>query len=155
MPLQQIERRELRACPTAVVRATLAVLEIGPFVGQAFTTVAQALAIQRVVPTGPPFARYGRLSHSKFAVEAGFPTEEELSPTGEVVASSLPGGPAAVATYVGPYEQMEPAYEALANWIVEHGGEPQGDPWEVYFSDPAQEPDPQKWRTEIMMPFRA
>ncbi len=68
--------------------------------------------------------------------------------------STLPGGPAAVLTYIGPYDEMEAAYAALAEWVARSGGEPTGDPWEVYFSDPAQEPDPRRWRTEIVMPFR-
>jgi effector-binding domain-containing protein len=41
----------------------------------------------------------------------------------------------------------------LAEWIVRNGGTPASSPWEVYFTDPAEEPDPQKWRTEIVMPF--
>ena len=49
---------------------------------------------------------------------------------------------------------MAPAYQALASWVSSHGGEPAGDPWEVYFSDPASEPDPATWRTEIVQPYR-
>jgi effector-binding domain-containing protein len=48
---------------------------------------------------------------------------------------------------------MAPTYQALVSWVGEHGGELAGDPWEVYFSDPAREPDPRRWRTEIVMPF--
>ena len=87
-------------------------------------------------------------------MEVGFPTTDGVMPTGEVSVSSLPGGLAAVMTYVGPYDEMEDAYRALADWVAAHGGEPAGDPWEVYLSDPAREPDPQRWRTEIVMPFR-
>src|SRR6476661_8710661 len=37
--------------------------------------------------------------------------------------STLPGGPAAMTTHVGPYEAMEPAYAALASWVDDQGGE--------------------------------
>ena len=47
---------------------------------------------------------------------------------------------------------MAPAYEALASWVSSCGGEPAGDLWEVCFSDPASEPDPATWRTEIVQP---
>ncbi len=154
MKTYQIEQRELVACPTAVVRSTLVVDEIGAFVGHAIGTVAQVLGSQGMSPAGPPFARYHRLDERKFDVEVGFPTEQGVSPVGEVVASSLPGGSAGVMAYLGPYDEMEPAYGALAEWISHRGGEPTGDAWEVYFSDPAQEPDPQKWHTDIVMPFR-
>lgn len=68
--------------------------------------------------------------------------------------SSLPGGPAAVLNYIGRYDEMEGACGALAEWVARSGGHPAGNSWEVYFSDPSREPDPQKWRTEIVMPFR-
>jgi effector-binding domain-containing protein len=47
---------------------------------------------------------------------------------------------------------MAPAYEAPASWVSSHGGEPAGGLWQVYFSDPASEPDPATWRTEIVQP---
>lgn len=154
MATHQIERQELAEQATAVVRATLAVSEIKTFLGHAFGNVAGALAAQRTPPAGPPFARYRQLGGQRFDVEAGFPTAGGISPSGEVVMSSLPAGPAAVMTYIGPYEKMQAAYGAIVAWIAERGGQPTGDAWEIYFSDPEQEPDPQKWRTDIVMPFR-
>lgn len=154
MKTYQVERRELVERSTAVVRSTLSIGEIGQFIGHALGAVAQALAGQGTAPAGPPFARYHRLDGQRFDVEAGFPTVSAASPTAEVSASSLPGGAAAVLTYIGPYDEMEPAYAALAEWVARNGGHPAGDPWEVYFSDPAREPDPRTWRTEIVMPFR-
>jgi effector-binding domain-containing protein len=53
------------------------------------------------------------------------------------------------------YDELAAAYGELADWIAERGEEPAGDPWEVYHSDPAKEPDPERWRTEIVMPVRA
>lgn len=153
MRTYQIEQRELAEQATAVVRSSLAVPEIGSFMGRAIGVVARALADQRIAPAGPPFARYHRLGPTEFDVEVGFPIGGSVAATGEVAASSLPGGPAAVIAYVGPYDAMEAAYGALAEWVAHRGGGPAGDPWEVYLSDPSQEPDPQKWRTEIVMPL--
>lgn len=154
MRTYQIEGRELAEQETAVVRSTLAVDEIARFVGRAIGAVSEVLAGQGVAAAGPPFARYHRLEAGRFDVEAGFPTGGSVEASDGVVASTLPGGPVAVLAYVGPYEEMEPAYAALAAWIAGRGGAPTGDPWEVYLSDPAQEPDPAGWRTDIVMPFR-
>lgn len=151
----RIERRELAEQRAAVVRATLSVPEIGSFMNRAIGAVARAIAAQGVAPAGPPFARYHRGDRDVFEVEAGFPTSDGVTPTDEVAASTLPGGPVATVTYVGPYDQMQGAYQALAEWITARGGAPAGDPWEVYLSDPSEEPDPQKWRTEIVMPLRS
>lgn len=153
METYRIEQRQVTECHTAVVRATVTVSDMGGFVGPAIGTVAQALAQQRLEPIGPPFARYHRTGGQEFDVEAGFATAAEVAPSGDVRASTLPGGAAGVLTYLGPYDEMEAAYGALEEWVARRGGRVTGDPWEVYFSDPAQEPDPRAWRTEIVLPF--
>ena len=140
---------------TAVVEATLPVPEIGPWLARTFGMIAEVLAARGVPPAGPPFARYHRIdAGERFSVQAGFPVADLIERMGEVRPSSLPGGPAAMTVHIGPYEQMEPAYAALAAWIGGHDGEPVGDPWEIYLSDPARQPDPATWRTEIVQPYR-
>ena len=148
-----VEQRQLAPCSTAVLRSTLSVREIGPFVRRAFADVARAVAKQGISFIGPPFARYHRLADGLFEVEAGFPTACEVARAADVVPSVLPGGPAAVMSYIGPYDEMEAAYTALFEWVAERGGDLSADPWEVYLSDPSREPDPHQWRTEIVMPF--
>jgi effector-binding domain-containing protein len=138
---------------TAVARATLTVAEVGPWLGKTFAAIAALLAERQAGPAGPPFARYHMLGEGRFEVEAGFPADRQIEGNGDVQPSELPGGQAAVTVHVGPYDQMEPAYQALASWVSEHGGELAGDAWEVYFSDPSMEPDPATWRTEIVQPY--
>jgi effector-binding domain-containing protein len=94
------------------------------------------------------------LGDGRFEVEAGFPVSRPIERSGDVQPSELPGGQVAVTVHVGPYDQMEPAYQALASWVTDHGGELTGDAWEVFFSDPATEPGPATWRTEIVQPCR-
>jgi AraC family transcriptional regulator len=73
---------------------------------------------------------------------------------GEVEASTLQGGPAAVIWHIGPYETLEVTYAAVEVWPAERSLEPDGSPWEAYCSDPKEQPDPATWRTEIVQPFR-
>ncbi len=154
MKLYEIHAEAREAQPTAVARATLPVAEIGPWLGTAYGAVAGLLAARQAAPAGPPFARFHVLGDGRFEVEAGFPVSSPIEPGGDVQPSELPGGQVAVTVHVGPYDQMEPAYQALASWVTDHGGELAGDAWEVFFSDPAAEPDPATWRTEIVQPSR-
>lgn len=39
-------------------------------------------------------------------------------------------------------------------WIAEHGHERRGGGWAIYWTDPGIEPDPEKWRTQILVPIR-
>lgn len=134
--------------------AILPVAAIGSWLARAYGTLGRVITLHGAYPAGPPFARYRQLADDRFAVEAGFPVSAAIDADGDVRPSQLPGGPAAVTVHIGPYEQMAPAYRALASWVSSHGGEPAGDPWEVYYTDPASESDPATWRTEIIQPYR-
>lgn len=126
----QVSSRPLQEQPTLVMTAKLTVAEISSFLGKAYAAVAEQAGKSGLVMTGPPFARYRPLDpdYSRFEVEAGFPVDRSAPVTGEVASSTLPGGPAAVVTHVGPYEEMKPAYEATERWISEHDGGPGGTP---------------------------
>jgi effector-binding domain-containing protein len=61
----------------------------------------------------------------------------------------LPGGEVAVTDYYGPYDGVVAAHQAIEAWLAEQGREPGEGAWEVYWTDPGEEPDPAKWRTEV------
>jgi len=153
--LTGIHTEVLHTRPTAVVDATLTVPEIGPWLATVFGDVATAVAAQGSQLAGPPFARYLQHDDDRFTVEAGFPVVTAITPAGEVRPSTLPGGTVATTTHIGPYEEMEPTYRSLIAWVAEQGGELDGAPWEVYLSDPSEQPDPSTWRTEVRQPYRA
>lgn len=140
--------------PTAVMEGTMTVSEIGSWLGKVYGEVAIVLARQGAFPAGPPFARYNRMGDGEFDIEAGFPVAQPISGADEVNASTLPGGTMAVAMHTGSYDEMEAAYEAVYSWIDSQGGEPVGGPWEVYLTDPQENPDPSGWKTEIVAPYR-
>lgn len=152
MRTYEISDETTQAQHTAVASATLPATDIGPWLGRSYGQVATAVAANGTHLARPPFARLHRLPEGRFAVEAGFPVADPIGDSDDVHPSGLPAGPAATTVHVGPYDEMEPAYRALDEWVRSHGGEPAGDPWEIYFSEPKG--DPQTWRTEIVQPYR-
>jgi effector-binding domain-containing protein len=154
--LYEITERVLVETPTAVVRHRLEVPEIAAWMGPAFGRVMRTVAAAGLTISGMPFARYLRVDGAAacFDVEAGFPVAQPLPRRADddVEPSTLPGGPAAVTVHVGPYDAMEPAYEAVESWIAGRGGTPDGPPWECYLSEPSG--DPATWRTEVVQPYR-
>lgn len=153
--MEEVVARRLIEQPTLVVRGTRPVAGIPEFLGGAFHAVAVHAAAKSVDIVGRPFARHRKIDEYAvtFEIEAGFPVGREVDGAPPVVASLLPAGPAAVIVHIGPYETMEPTYATLAAWIAERGASPLGPAWEVYYSDPAEEPDPATWRTEIVQPY--
>ena len=156
MQTREISSRVDNLTTTAVMRATLPVAEIGPWLGSAYGAIAKAVTECGAAIVGLPFARYHRLGEAaaEFDVEAGFPVDRAIDSVGDVTPSVLPAGTVATTIHIGPYEEMAPTYEALYRWVSEHDAEPAGDPWEVYRTDPVAEPDPAKWQTEVVLPYR-
>jgi CBS domain-containing protein len=143
----------LPAQPVAVMRSIRSVPQIAPWISAAFEEVASVLASRHVGPAGPPFARFHPQGENVFEIEAGFPCSEPITDHGFVEASTLPSGRVASAMYVGPYDRIGPAHDALRTWIETHDGRAVGDAWEVYLDSPADEPDPERRRTQVVQPF--
>ena len=100
-------------------------------------------------PTHEPFAYYPTTPSATIEVEAGFAVDEPIAPSGEVVPSQLPGGTVVGGIHIGPYEKLAETYTAMGDWAATQGLTLSGPMWEVYLSDPQQEPDASTWRTEI------
>ena len=126
---------ELEPQPAAVVRGHVTVEEIPGFLGEAYEEVMRALSAQRQQPAGPPFGRY-EPEDSGFLVVAGFPAHDPITTVGRVEADSLPGGPAASLLYRGDYAGIAAAYEAVQQWLADHGYREAGQPWEFYLDGP-------------------
>jgi effector-binding domain-containing protein len=154
MQAYEIQTQSMTEQPTAVAATTLAATEIGPWLTKTYGIIAKYLAAKGVQPVGPAFGRYHMLDGGRFSVEAGFPVDRAIAGDGDVMPSSLPGGTVAKTIHVGPYDQMRPAYAALSSWVKARGGELTADAWEVYVSDPSEQPDPAAWCTEVVQPYR-
>lgn len=137
---------------TAVVRDTVRIGAIPSLFDRALPAVTAALAAQGVHPVGPPFAKYLGPPGDTVDIEVGFPVSRPVRPAGEVIASTLPAGPAAHGVHVGPYEELGRTYDEMFAWLKAQEWEPTEVMWEVYLSDPSAESDPAMWRTEIWWP---
>lgn len=112
-------------------------------------------------PAGAPYGRYHAFGPDAVDVEIGVPTAapvDALAPldqcaSGEVGASELPGGPAAVLLHLGPYDTLPQGYERLGAWVEEQGHTAGAGPWESYVDDPGAVADATRLRTEIVWPL--
>lgn len=150
----EIETRVLAKQDTAVVEAVLHGPELPHWLAAVYHDIATYLERIGVEMAGPPFVRYA-FRDATIDVQAGFPVVTPVAGEGRIVPSSLPAGPVAITTHYGPYDRLVAAYDAIATWLKEHGYEPAGPHWEIYYTDPNAEPNPTKWRTDLVMPYRA
>ena len=138
--------------PAVAIRTKIPDDGVGGLVGELIGEVWGFLEAKGVHPTGGPYARTIYMPGTD--IEVGFIVEHPLAGEGRVISSELPGGRAAIATHIGPYDQLGPVHKAVLTWVAEHNLQPAGAPWELYLSDPAREPDPKNWRTDVVLPVR-
>ncbi|EFH80296.1 GyrI-like domain-containing protein [Ktedonobacter racemifer] len=131
-------------------------------VSRLFSEVRVWLEKQGITPTDAPFIRYLVIDMStEFDLELGWPVASPLSGTERIRAGILPAGRYASLVSIGPYKgkALMKANGALIDWGVEHGvvwdsqqterGEAFGARLESYIKGPENEPDPDKWKTEV------
>jgi effector-binding domain-containing protein len=150
----EITIRRLAACPTACVRVHTTADRIGEAFRQALPKVAAHIEEVGGTIAGPPYARYHEFGPSGVDMEVGVPTAVAIPANGDVTSAELPAVEAAVTVHQGPYERLGETYDRLERWIDEHGHEAGRDMWEIYLTDPQEQPDPAEWRTEIVWPLK-
>lgn len=146
---------EIRFVPrqdTAVIHLRCDLAEISTVMGEAFGTVFEAVARAGGAPAGEVFARYFEWAGETIDFECGITVQSPFGGDDVVKASEIGGCEAAVAMHMGPYEELSKTYQALRTWIERQGRRPSSMMWEVYLTDPEQEPDPALWQTEVFQP---
>lgn len=153
--MYEIEVRDAVEQPVAVVHGTVDRDTIGSWLAGTYGVLAMHLQRIGVPITGMPFARYHRRNDGGIDVVAGLPVASIVDRKDEVVPDTLPGGEMATTWHRGPYEEIGPAYEAIEAWLEQRGAEAVGDAWEIYHTDPEEEPDASTWLTEVVQPYRS
>jgi effector-binding domain-containing protein len=147
--------------PYAAIR-TQAALPFGGILPGMWAEVSAYLTGKGIAPSGAPFIRYLTTDMSKrLDLEVGLPVSNSgRVPGNERISTGiLPAGRYALLLYTGPYDDLVSVTAGLLEWAkkkkiawkttwVEHV-EWWGGRVEWYPIDPAAEPDPAKWQTEL------
>ena len=145
--------------PYVAIRAKVTMGEIAAF-ARRFGEVFGWLDRHGLAPAGPPFFKYNVIDMAReLEMEAGVPVATAADGDDEMVAGVLPAGRYATLTHVGHPSELMAATKALLDWAAEQGltwdvtPSEDGDRWacrlENYLTDPDQEPDMNKWVTQL------
>jgi len=152
-PPKLVERDEV---PYVSVPATVAFTALAGAIDAGFAQVFGGLEAHGIAPAGPPFIRYLRIDMTHtLDIELGVPVPAGTSG----MTGTLPAGRYLSLLHVGHYDELVAANATLQAWASEHGVTfavtrcDDGDHWgarvEHYLTNPAEEPDPSRWQTEI------
>lgn len=156
----KLEQREER--PYMAIRAQVTLKEWGKvnaLVGEVFTWLEK----KQIAPAGAPFFRYWIIGDEdqRFHMEVGVPLERMHRGNGRVQAGTMPQGVYATLIHRGHPDRLDEAYAALEKW-----GGAQEIKWdtrqegktrmwngrfESFLTNPADQPDPNQWSTEIAL----
>jgi effector-binding domain-containing protein len=120
------------------------------------------LGAKGIAPAGPPFLRYNVIDMAQqLEIEAGVPVVAPVEGDDRVRAGTLPAGRYATVVHIGHPAGLvsttgdlldRAARQGLAFDVVESAA---GDRWgarlERYLTDPRDEPDPNRWETELAL----
>ena len=126
--------------------------DIASKAGEAFRRVAVHLARVGVPIAGPAVSVF-EANEDAFFVTSGFVVEREFEPGEGVEPFRLPEVEVAATSHVGPYEELDKAYEALGRGATARGRrvDDTGPMWEEYWSGP--ETPPAETRTVVFRPL--
>ncbi len=154
MPTPDVSRETVEATATIAALRRVDKNEIAAALAECLPAAFGYAMEHGLTMTGPPFVRHHGQSAAFVDIEAGVPISEAAEVDHDMLtAGTLPGGDAAVAIHVGPYETLGDTHAVIDRWMSDNGVSPSGGPWEIYLTDPGEVPDPSDWQTKIVWPI--
>ncbi|HUE99959.1 MAG TPA: GyrI-like domain-containing protein [Anaerolineales bacterium] len=137
-------------------------IPFGKYLQPAWDEVYDWLQCKDIKPSGPALIRYLTTDMSKeLDIDVGFTVDKAVKGDDRIAAAFLPAGRYATLLYTGPYrgKGIFKATVALLTWAKENKvkwnvTKKKGVEWwngrtEFYFSDPAVDKDPSRFKTEL------
>jgi effector-binding domain-containing protein len=151
-----VVERDRPATRVVAIGALIAESGFAPFLDAAYPRLFGFLAARGVEPAGPVGALYpgDHFSDEPVEVAAFVPVDVPVAGDGEVEPRVLPAGRLAVATFVGPYEELATAYRAVGSWLAGKELTTDGPLTETYLVGPDSGLPASEYRTEIAWPVR-
>lgn len=139
--------------PVLSIRTRSAVQDLPEVLGPSYAAIAQYLVALGEEPSGAPFVGYYNMDMQDLDIEVGFPVSQALEGRGKMQPGKIPGGKMATCLHIGPYKEVEPAYNALIVYIGQQGHESTGVAYEFYLNDPNETPE-EALQTQIVFPLK-
>lgn len=124
------------------------------FFGERYGMIGNYLGEDMANMTMAPFAIYHMWDedNKRAKVEVSIAATSDKPGTDRIVKGNTYGGMVIKGVYMGPYEGTGDMHWAIDEYVKANNYEVVGGPWEVYVTDPGEEPDTAKWITEIYYP---
>jgi effector-binding domain-containing protein len=148
-----INQHDLRAQPVISLRERLDQEQLPAFFGRAFGELYAHLGRHGVPPRGEPFVVYHAFGPDGIDAEVCVPVPTVVAVADPIAYRELPAVTVVDTLHVGPYDELGQAYQALAEWMEDHGFEAAGPVRERYLNEPGPGVSPAAYRTIVQIPI--
>lgn len=140
--------------PTYAIFDSCLISDMGQKMGEVYGKLSTFFQQNNLEMAGPPLCFYHVWNPEGYIhFEAAIPVLETIGDQGEIVVSEVHKTKAVEYLHVGSYDDLGTAHELLGAYLIEHGYQMAGAPFEEYLTDPSNEPDPAKWQTLVVYPI--
>jgi len=137
------------------IRDTIQQQQMNNIHGKLYTEINGYMDDNQILSDLPPIVIYHYWSDSIVDIEAGIQINDSLLVTSErIKLNKIDTGNVVAASHYGSYERLPETYFSINEWMRKNQVEVTGPPWEIYVTDPAMEPNPDKWETQIYFPIK-
>ena len=147
------EISSIDAHPAVTVKSRVNVEQLPDVFASSFESLVEYLEEIGEDIAGPPFAIYYNVQMEDLDVEMGLPVARALPGKGNITSREIAIEKAASTIHTGPYEEIESAYIAPAEWMNDNGHEPEAVSYEFYLNDPGTT-TPEDLQTVIFIPVK-
>ncbi len=147
---EEVHKVDLPEQTLLAIQRIFAPADIAHVLGEILPTVYQFVMESGIDIAGAPVCRYKEWTKEQATVEAGLPITGNARPEGEIILSSIPAGRYASVIHRGSYDTVDHAHQAIEKWLQRQGLTADADVFEIYLTDPDEQPDPAEWQTQVM-----
>ena len=137
------------------IRDTINQMEMSNIHGKLFGEINNFMDDNNIISDLAPIVIYHFWSDTLVDIEAGIQIKDSIEEKKtRVKLNYIAPGSYITAIHYGVYERIPETYFSINEWMRKNEVQVIGPPWEVYITDPAIEPNPEKWQTQINFPIQ-
>ncbi len=135
------------------IRDTVKQNEMNNVHGRFYAMINQYMDKNEIVSDASPMVIY-HLWTDIVDIETGIPITDSIVVNDTLIRlKKIPQCNVVTATHYGSYERLPETYFGINEWMRKNKVVVTGPPWESYVTDPATEPNPDRWETAIFFPI--
>jgi effector-binding domain-containing protein len=151
----EVSVKDVESQMAVAIKIESGMQDMSQMMGINFGRLMEFIGTKGAQMSGTPFAVwYQWQDTSKFVYDCAVPVTNKVQGEGDIHFLNTYKGKVATLDHWGDYSTSGYSWEKLMKYVGDNKLEKNGDPWEVYVTDPGSELDREKWLTVLYFPIK-